>query len=184
MVLSLGACASVRITPPDVELAGIEVRDASITHLNFDAQLRIYNPNRDAIKIGAVEYEMELNGERIFSSITYVDEPVGPGESIIVPLRVSSAFWDIISMFSKLGTMQGIDFRLSGSVEAGPRAGGMATFDFERTGKIDLRASPSGRGGAGSGSRISPPAPGPRQSAPRPHTPSSPGVPHRPGDYI
>jgi len=183
-MLSLSACASVRITPPEVELAGIEVRDASITHLNFDAQLRIYNPNRDTIKIGAVEYEMELNDERIFSSVAYVDEPVGPGESIIVPLRISSAFWDIIAMFSKLGTMQGIDFRISGSVEAGPGTGSMATFDFERTGKIDLRAGPSGRGGSGGGSRISPPAPGRSQPVPRPRAPTSPGTLPPSGDYI
>jgi hypothetical protein len=161
-----------------VELAGIEVRDASITHLNFDAQLRIYNPNRDTIEIGAVSYEMELNGERIFSSITYVDEPVGPGESLIVPLRVSSAFWDIIAMFSKLGTMQGLDFRLSGSVEAGPRMGRMASFDFERTGKIDL--NPANMGGAGRGGNISPSSP----PQPRPYGPSPPDKTPRSDDYI
>ncbi len=181
-VLTLCACASVRITPPEVELAGIEVRDASITHLNFDAQLRIYNPNRDTIEIGAVSYEMELNGERIFSSITYVDEPVGPGESIIVPLRVSSAFWDIIAMFSKLGTMQGLDFRLSGTVEAGPRMGRMASFDFERTGKIDL--NPANMGGAGRGRNISPPAHAHSAPHPRPYGPSPPNTTPRSDDYI
>ncbi len=138
VVLTLAACAPIRITPPEVELAGIEVRDASITHLNLNANIRIFNPNRDTIRVGAVSYSMELNGEKIFSSVTYVDEPVGPMESIVVPLRISSAFWDIIAFFSRLGTYHALDFRLSGSVEAGPSHGRMASFDFERTGKIDL----------------------------------------------
>ncbi len=134
----MSGCAP-RITPPQVELAGIEVRDASITHLNFTADLRIYNPNRQEIEIGAVSYDMELNGQEVFSSVTYVDEPVPPDSYITVPLRISSAFWDIISMFSRLAQRPELVFRLSGSVEAGLPHGHMGTFDFERTGKLDLK---------------------------------------------
>ncbi len=170
-VLTFAACAPVRITPPEVELAGIDVRDASITHLNLDAQLRIFNPNRDTIKVGAVSYEMELNGEKIFSSVTYVDEPVASMKSIVVPLRISSAFWDIIAFFSRLGTHQTLDFRLSGTVEAGHVYGGMASFDFERTGKIDLTAEHLASGKKGH-SPLPPDHVRPPQSgASRSHTP-------------
>ncbi len=138
LCMLLISCAQVRITPPEVELAGVEISDISLTHVNLNAQIRIFNPNRHAIRVGAVNYEMELNGDRVFSSVTYVDDSVEPGESIIVPLRISSAFWDIIRMFSRLGTRQELDFRLAGSVEAGSSTGGMKYFDFERSGKLDL----------------------------------------------
>lgn len=140
------ACAPVRITPPDVELMGIEVQDVSITHINFNATLRIYNPNREVVEVGAMSYELELNGQKIFASTTYVNEAIPPMSSIIVPLRISSAFWNLLSMFSKIEGGSKVEFRLSGDIEAGPEHNRKASFAFERTGAIDLgkkaRSSP------------------------------------------
>lgn len=150
LLTALAACASVRITPPEVELAGLEVTGASITHLNFNASIRIFNPNRHDVRIGAVSYQMELGGKRIFSSVTYVDDVIGAGKSLTVPLRVSAAFWDIVALFTRLGSRPDLDFRLYGSIEAGPVNGRMGSFEFERNGSIVLDPEEFRRDGQGS----------------------------------
>ncbi len=179
--IALSACAPVRITPPEVELAGVEISDISITHLNLNAQLRIYNPNRVSIKIGAINYSMDVNGQRIFSSVTYVDDSLGPGDSMVVPLRISSAFWDLIALFSRMGRTEALDFRISGSVEAGKSLGRMSTFDFERTGKLDITDPVRRGGGLGGGPHR--PAPPHRYQVPD-RGPQDSSVNHKTEDYI
>ena len=70
LALTLSACAGIRPAPPEVQLAGLEITDVSLSHANFLATLKLFNPNSVSMDIKGLQFTLFLNDTRVAKGLT------------------------------------------------------------------------------------------------------------------
>ncbi len=132
------SCARVKPVEPEINLMRLWVEEVTLSHVNLQADLRLFNPNDFKLGVEEVNYELSLNGIPVShgKSLQRVEvEPNGYGN---IGLRLSTAYLDMISFLNKMQTQSAIRYTLHGTLKV--RAGGWIsdTFSFEREGLIPL----------------------------------------------
>ena len=87
----LNSCSTINTTPPEVNLMALEVQDVTLSHVNLLADLRIFNPNQDAVTIQGVDYTLHLEGVKVFAGRSSFTEMIAPQEYGHITMRLSSA---------------------------------------------------------------------------------------------
>lgn len=139
MLVFLPACTALNVLPPEVNLMRVEVREATLSHVNLLADLRVFNPNDRTVTIQGVEYTLHIEGVRIFSGKSYQRLAVAPQEYGRFALRLSSAYWDIIQLFNKLPEKSDVAFEMQGSILVGGSRLAARRFGFEKQGIIPFQ---------------------------------------------
>lgn len=126
-------CAGLRnLEPPEVVVTAIRPVDATLLEQRFDVDLRIYNPNNRDLGIDGVDFELDLNGERLArgAGATDLDLPrLGEAETTV---RVSSSFLGLARQLMSAGQDSAITYRMKGRIHL--RGGGSVPFD--RSGEL------------------------------------------------
>lgn len=112
-------CAAIRPEPPDIQLAGLEISDISLTHANFLASLSLYNPNSAALDVEGLEFALFLNDVRVARGITARSFTIPAEESGTAALRMSTSFIDLFRLSQKLQGLDAVPFRIVGDVKVG-----------------------------------------------------------------
>ena len=155
LLVSLAACAGIRPEPPEVQLAGLEITDVSLSHANFLATLRLFNPNGVALDVRGLKFTLFLNEIRVATGQTAKAFTLGAEQSGEAALRLSSSYLDLLQLSGNLEGRDEITFRLAGEVRIGGYGLLGRTIPIERQGSLPL---------AGSLNRLAPdalPTPGP-----------------------
>ena len=77
----LAACAMVSPQRPEVNLAGLQIREATLSHLNMVADLTVFNPNNVALTVRGVDYTLQLEGINVADGRSLEPVEIGAGES-------------------------------------------------------------------------------------------------------
>lgn len=121
-------CTGLRnLEPPEVVVTAIRPVDATLMEQRFDVDLRIYNPNNRDLGIAGVDFELDLNGERLArgAGATDLELPrLGEAETTV---RVSSSLLGLARQLMSAGGTQSITYRMRGRVHL--RRGGSLPFD-------------------------------------------------------
>lgn len=141
LAYSLTACAGLRPEPPDVQLSGLEITDLSLSHANFLATLKLYNPNAVGLDIEGIKFTLYLNNVRIARGQTAKAFLIPAEESGQAAVRLSSSFLDLFQLTSKLQGRDEISFRIDGQVKIGGFGLLGATIPIEREGSLPLSGS-------------------------------------------
>lgn len=141
-VAVLGACTGLRsLEPPEVVLIGIQPLESTLLEQRFRVDLRIYNPNNRDIDIDGVDFELDVNDQRLAR---------GAGaESLLLPrlgeartsVVVSTSFVGVARQLLAMQQTQSLSYRLEGRLHLASALG--ATLPFEKSGEI---GSPRSRG--------------------------------------
>ena len=135
----LNSCSTINTTPPEVNLMALEVQDVTLSHVNLLADLRIFNPNQDAVTIQGVDYTLHLEGVKVFSGRSSFTEIIAPQEYGRITLRLSSAYWDIIELLNRLPDKEDVSFAMSGSIKVGKNSLFAKHYSFTKQGIIPFQ---------------------------------------------
>ncbi len=135
----LVSCAMISPQRPEVNLAGLQIREATLSHLNMVADLTVFNPNNIALTINEVDYTLQLEGVNVAKGRSLAPVEIGARESGQVQLRISTAYWDLLSLVNQLQETDDLAFTLSGKVRVGGYKILNKTFPFSKEGRIDTK---------------------------------------------
>ena len=138
-VFPLLSCSTINAIPPEINLMRVDVQDATLSHVNLIAELRVFNPNEKAVTIQGVDYTLHLEGIKVFSGRSNVSQTVAPQEYGLLSLRLSSAYWDIIQLLNKLPNKTDVAFSMQGSIRVGGSSMFAQRFSFDKEGVIPLQ---------------------------------------------
>ncbi len=141
LAITLAACAGIRPAPPEVQLSALEITDISLSHANFLATLRLYNPNGVALDIEGVKFTLFLNNIRIANGQTAKPLTLPAEESGLAAIRLSSSFLDLLQLTRELQNRSDITFRIAGEVKVGGYGLFGAAIPIEREGTLPLSGS-------------------------------------------
>ena len=141
LMFSLTACAGLRPAPPEVQLAGLEITDMSLSHANFMATLKLYNPNNFGIEIEGLQFTLFLNDIRIAKGLTAKAFSIPAEDNGVATLRLSSSFFSLFQLTNSLQDREELTFRISGEVHIGGTGLLGATIPIEREGTLPLSGS-------------------------------------------
>ncbi len=138
---SLTACASMRPEPPQVQLAGLEITEVSLSHANFLATLALFNPNTAALDIEGIRFTLFLNDIRIARGVTTKSFSIPAEERSDAVIRLTSSFLDLLQLTRSLQNQDEITFHLAGEVKIGGVGLFGATIPIDREGTLPLSGS-------------------------------------------
>lgn len=92
IALLFSGCSVLNALPPEVNLMQLDVQDVTLSHVNLQVDLRLFNPNAQEITIQGVEYTLHMEGIKIFSGKSYMRQTVAPQEYEYVTLRLASVY--------------------------------------------------------------------------------------------
>jgi LEA14-like dessication related protein len=138
LALTLSACTGLRPAPLEVQLAGLEITEMSLSHANFLATLRLFNPNDIALNIESIKFTLFLNEVRIAKGLTAKDFSIPAQESEEATIRLSTSFFDLFQLTRKLQNQDEITFRIAGEVKVGGFGLFGTTVPIEREGSLPL----------------------------------------------
>ena len=141
LVIPLSSCSTINAIPPEINLMRVDVQDATLSHVNLIAELRVFNPNEKAVTIQGVDYTLHLEGIKVFSGRSNVSRTIDPQEYGLLSLRLSSAYWDIIQLLNKLPNKTDVAFSMQGSIRLGGSSMFAQRFSFDKEGVIPLQNS-------------------------------------------
>ncbi len=142
--LFFSGCAAMRTAsePPEVNLTNLQIQDVTLSHVNMVAELRLFNPNPSALKVERVDYTLQLKGVKMFTGHSLNTVSVPANDYGFVALRLSSAYWDILSFLNRMETSSEVDYILDGSVQTGGYGPFGRSFPFRKEGVIPLERLP------------------------------------------
>ena len=138
-LIPLSSCSTINAIPPEINLMRVDVQDATLSHVNLLAELRVFNPNGKAVTIQGVDYTLHLEGIKVFSGRNNLSQTIDPQEYGLLTLRLSSAYWDIIQLFNKLPNKTDVAFSMQGSIRVGGSSMFAQRFSFDKEGVIPLQ---------------------------------------------
>lgn len=99
LLLLLAGCASMHSLKenPKVSIADIRVRDVKAMETVFQIQLRILNPNDDAIDLHGINCEMEVDGRHFASGIADTNQSIPAFGTGLVTVNVYASVLDMVS---------------------------------------------------------------------------------------
>jgi LEA14-like dessication related protein len=135
----LSSCSTINAIPPEVNLMRIDVQDATLSHVNLLAELRVFNPNQKAVAIQGTDYTLYLEGIKVFSGRSNLSQTIKPQDYGFITLRLSSAYWDIMQLLNKLPDKTSVAFSMQGSIKVGGSSIFAQRFTFDKKGVIPLQ---------------------------------------------
>ncbi|KPK00564.1 MAG: hypothetical protein AMJ60_00870 [Desulfobacterales bacterium SG8_35] len=139
LAIPFSSCSTINAVPPEVNLMRVEVQDVTLSHVNLLADLRVFNPNAEALTIQGVDYTLHLESIRVFSGKSNLSQTIAPQEYGHLTLRLASAYWDIIQLFNKLPNKSDVAFSMQGSILVGRNRLFAHRFAFDKQGIIPLQ---------------------------------------------
>ena len=134
----LSGCAAMRPEPPEVQLAGLEISDLSLSHANFLANLSLYNPNSTALEVEGLEFALFLKDVRVARGSTAKAFTIPAEQTGSAALRLSTSFIDLFRLSQKLKGLDEVPFRISGEVRVGGPGFLWLTVPIDSEGTIPL----------------------------------------------
>ena len=117
----------------------VDVQDVTLSHVNLLADLRVFNPNENAITIQGVDYTLHLEGIRVFSGRSNLAQTVEPQKYGFLALRLSGAYLDIIQLLNKVSDKTDVSFTMQGSIRVGESGIFAKSYSFDKEGVIPLQ---------------------------------------------
>lgn len=136
VVLLATGCTGLRnLESPEVVVTAIRPLDSStLFEQRFEVGLRIYNPNNRDLDIDGIDFELDVNGQRLARAAGANDfllPRLGEAETSVV---VSTSLISVARQLMVLQQSQAINYRLSGRVHLGSAFG--VSLPFEKSGQL------------------------------------------------
>ena len=143
-VLLAGLCAGCALataTPPQVEVAAVELRGASLFEQALGVTLCVTNPNPSELAFRRIRVALDASGRPLLEGVSDTAVRLPPGASILVPFTVVSTVRNIGPQLLGVARTGALDYRLRGSITLDTLG---ITVPFSRGGRLDLAEAGQG----------------------------------------
>ena len=138
-ILLTGGCATLEraVQKPDLSFAGVEMQQASLSEATVGFKLDVTNPNRFAVPIQALHYDLALNGKPLFSGVAEKGTrlPAQGQSQLLVP--VTFQYQALFDNLQQVFTQDSVEYRLKGSLDLG-----LVSVPYETSGRLPLPSMP------------------------------------------
>jgi LEA14-like dessication related protein len=139
LLLLLAGCAPLlpQFEEPTVNLTSFRVLPGNSVVPTFEIGLHVINPNRIALKLHGLSYNVELEGYRILSGVANQLPAIGPYAEGDVLLQARPDLFSTLSLFSNLMNQprDKFTFKLEALLDVG---GLLPKIRVQKEGKISL----------------------------------------------
>ena len=141
LALMMAGCALVPSTPPEVEVAGVELRGLGLLDQAFGATLCVSNPGDAVMSARRVTAALEVADAPLAEVASDAPVRLPPRSSVLVPLTVATTVRNLGPQLLEAVSTGGVDYRVSGGVQLDGAL--PITVPFSRRGRLDLLAAGS-----------------------------------------
>ncbi len=132
----LAGCALVTATPPEVEVAAVELRGLGLLDQALGVTLCVTNPNRTELAFQRVTVAVDTAGAPLAEGASDVPVRLPPLSSTLVPFTVVTTVRNLGSQLLGVVRTGGVDYRLRGTITLAGSLG--LTIPFSRGGRLWL----------------------------------------------
>ena len=139
LALLAAGCALATATPPEVEVAGVELRGLGLLDQALGVTLCVSNPSDAELSFRRVTMALEVAGAPLAESASEAPVRLPPRSSVLVPFTMATTTRNLGPQLLDAVSTGGVDYRLHGRVQLD---GMLAiTLPFSREGRLDLLAT-------------------------------------------
>lgn len=131
-------CALATATPPQVEVAAVELRGASLFEQVLGVTLCVTNPNSSELAFRRIRVALDASGRPVLKGVSDTAVRLPPGASVLVPFTVVSTVRNIGPQLLSVVQTGSLDYRLRGSITLDTLG---ITVPFNRNGRLDLASA-------------------------------------------
>jgi LEA14-like dessication related protein len=128
-------CVLLTATPPEVEVAAVELRGAALLEQSLGVMLCVTNPNRDTLAFRRIRVALDASGAPLLEGESDAPVVLPPLSSTLVPFTVVSTVRNLGPQLLGVVRTGALDYRLRGSVTLD--SAGIAV-PFSRSGRLGL----------------------------------------------
>ena len=132
-------CALATATPPEVEVAAVELRGLGLLDQALGVTLCVSNPNDAELSFRRVTVALEVAGAPLAESASETPVRLPPRSSVLVPFTVATTVRNIGPQLLDVVSTGGVDYRVRGRVQLDGAL--PITLPFSRGGRLDLLAA-------------------------------------------
>lgn len=120
--LLLAGCSPLPINAvlPKFSVAEIDIKSLGLFEQQFDVGLRLYNPNEFDLRIEALEYELEVNGQPFAKGLTRSHTLLPALSGVVLRVDAVTQSKDLVRQFFTLPPdmlKEGVPYRIKGRVK-------------------------------------------------------------------
>ena len=135
------ACALATATPPQVEVAGVELRGIGLLDQTLGVTLCVTNPNTSELAFRCIQVAVDAAGSPLAGSVSEAPVRLPPQSSVLVPFTVVSTIRNLGPQLLGVLRAGAVDYRLHGSITLDILG---ITLPFSRNGQFGLLAAAQG----------------------------------------
>ncbi len=141
VALLLAGCATLapHFEKPQLTVASIEIKEATLAEQRFSVRMRVQNPNSRALPVEGISYTIELAGEELGRGVTadrFTVPAYGEAEfEMFVTTNLASTFFKVLPRLKD--SAHPAEYRLVGKVHTGLAF--LRTIPFDEKGVFPVR---------------------------------------------
>lgn len=143
----LSACAVLPtvLDPPNVTLAGIELKELGLFEQQFLLKLRLQNPNSVSLPIAGMEYELTLNDQQFARGVSNQKVDVPAHGEALTDVTVTSSLQSLLNQIGPISSSgDTVNYRVTGHVSVVNRS---LKLPFDYSGSIGFPGLVGGSSG-------------------------------------
>ena len=137
LLLAAGCASLTAVEPPSVQVTSLRMLEPAQGSLEqrFAVGLRLVNPNNRALSIDGLDFELDLNDQRLARGVTnraFELPRLGEAETSVI---VTTSVFDLLRQAVELGNRRDVplDYRLRGRLHLGSGFVRTVPFDYRGT---------------------------------------------------
>jgi LEA14-like dessication related protein len=134
-------CTLVTATPPQAEVASIQLRGAGLLDQSLAVTLCVTNPNASELSFRRIAVGLDAEGSPLAEGVSDTPVRLPPGSSVLVPFTVVSTVRNLGPQLLGVVRTGVLDYRLHGTVTLDTLG---ITVPFSRSGRLDLLIAGTG----------------------------------------
>ena len=135
VMAALAGCALATATPPDVEVAAVELQGVSLFDQALRVTLCVTNPNPTELSFRRIRVAVDAAGAPLAAGVSEEPVRVAPQSSVLVPFTVVSTVRNLGPQVLGIVRTGALDYRLRGSITLDTLS---ITVPFSRSGRLGL----------------------------------------------
>ena len=117
-LLLTSGCAGLgqRLEAPRVSFANVKLQELKGLENVIHLELRVFNTNDVAFKIKAIDCDLSMNGQRLATGVSRIDQEILAYDTALIPLTLYSSVVDLFRGIFSLQDKEKVVFSLTGKL--------------------------------------------------------------------
>ena len=128
-------CALATATPPQVEVAAVELRGAGLLDQTLSVTLCVTNPNNSELAFRRIQVAVDAAGRPLAEGVSEAPVRLPPRSSVLVPFTVVSTVRNLVPQLFGVLSSGAVEYRVHGSITLETLG---ITVPFSRSGRLGL----------------------------------------------